>query len=177
MENQHDIFNEKLVARIPTWKTVLAKTGIVLLAAAIIVFAVLTLLSLRNVVGYFFPFVVVGAGYGAWFLVRRFNIEYEYSITNDSMDIDKIIAQSSRKNLLTMDLHFIEEAGPADGAAFARVKEMDFDSIADYTSHVQAPGRWYIIYSQDGKRNLIFLEPSEKMIRSFRTYAPNALPR
>ena len=171
----NDFYSEKLVAKIPTWKTVLAKTGIVLAAAAVIVFAVMTLFTLRSAFGYFFAFVVVGAGYGAYYLVRILNTEYEYIIVNDSMDIDKITAKASRKTLLTVDLHTVEEYGEADERAFSRLKDMDFAKVQDFTSHVQAPGRWYLIYSDNGNRSMLFLEPNDKMLSGFRMFAPGAI--
>ncbi|MBR3692355.1 MAG: hypothetical protein IKL89_06615 [Clostridia bacterium] len=172
-----DIFNEKLVARIPIFKIILLKTLIVLTAAGIIIFACMTLLTLKSIFSYFFAIVVTGTGYGAWFLIKQLNVEYEYAVTNDSLDVDKIIAQARRKTVVSMSIREIEEAGPADELGLARVKNYDFAKIEDCTSHVQAPGRWYIVYSVDGAKHLLFIEPNEKMIQSFRTYAPGAVQK
>ncbi len=170
-----EIFNEKIVARVPTFKIIAAKTGIILLAAAIIVFAVLTLFTLKSAFGAFFAFVVVGAGYGAWFLVRQLNVEYEYSVAVDDLYIDKIVARSRRKRVLSLDIHKIEEAGEANEEGLARVENMEFGSISDYSSHVQAPGRWYVVYSADGARHMFFFEPNPRMLQSFRQFAPAAM--
>ncbi|MBR6556338.1 MAG: hypothetical protein IKT60_02795 [Clostridia bacterium] len=172
-----DIFNEKLVARIPTFKILMLKTLIVLAAAGIIVFAFMTLFTIKSAFSYLFAFVVTGAGYGAWYLVKQLNVEFEYAVTNSTLDVDKIIAQARRKSVVSMDIHNIEEAGPADEIGLERVKNYDFAKIVDCTSHVQAPGRWYIIYSDNGAKTLLFIEPNEKMIRSFRTYAPGAVEK
>ena len=72
-----DIFNEKLVARIPTFKILLLKSLIVLAAAGIIVFAVMTLFTIKSAFSYLFAFVVTGAGYGAWYLVKQLNVEFD----------------------------------------------------------------------------------------------------
>lgn len=172
-----DIFNEKLVARIPTLRIVMLKSLVVLAAAAVIVLSVLTLFSFTSAFSFFFAFAVTGAGYGAWYLLRQFNVEYEYAVTNSAFEVDKIIAQSRRKKLVDIDLRGLEEAGPADEKGLARIEHLEFAKILDCTSHVQAPGRWYMVYSVDGAKHLLFIEPNEKMIQSFRTYAPGAVER
>ena len=49
--------------------------------------------------------------YGGWQLIVTFFVEYEYILTNFDLDIDKIINQSSRKRLCTIDLHKVTEYG------------------------------------------------------------------
>lgn len=49
--------------------------------------------------------------YIGWQLTVRFLIEYEYIITNFDLDIDKIVNQSTRKRLCTVDLHTVSEYG------------------------------------------------------------------
>lgn len=53
--------------------------------------------------------------YGGWQLIVRFFVEYEYILTNFDLDIDKIVNQSSRKRLCTIDLHKVTEIGEVTG--------------------------------------------------------------
>ena len=92
-----DTFFEQLVSIRKTAKTWLALFGITL-AALIISIAVLLFL------GSFGLLLVAAAFYGAYRLYKFFFIEYEYIITNGTMDVDKIIAKSSRKRELSFEL-------------------------------------------------------------------------
>lgn len=42
-------------------------------------------------------------GFGIW-LAAGFGVEYEYILTNNEMDIDKIIGKRKRKRLITIDI-------------------------------------------------------------------------
>ena len=60
---------------------------------------------------FFFPLlgalsaiVIIGILYGAWWLSTKFNVEYEYIVTNEDMDVDKIINKSARKRLASITL-------------------------------------------------------------------------
>ena len=50
------------------------------------------------------PIVIFGVLFGAYKLSGTFNIEYEYIITNGTMDVDKIINKNSRKRMTTFEL-------------------------------------------------------------------------
>ena len=89
-----DTFFEQIVTIRKTAKTWLALFGITLAA---LILACLAFLFL----GSFGLLIVAAIFYGAYRLYMFFFIEYEYIITNGSMDIDKIIAKNSRKRLLS----------------------------------------------------------------------------
>lgn len=52
--------------------------------------------------------------YGAIKLATFFNVEYEYSVTNGSFDIDKIINKSSRKHLISTTVDSFESFSKYD---------------------------------------------------------------
>ena len=94
-----DTFFEQIVRIKKTGKAVAAILGIWILAlflcAALILFPVLRALTL---------IIICGILFGAFKLSSLFNIEYEYIITNGTLDIDKIINKSSRKRILSFEL-------------------------------------------------------------------------
>ncbi len=96
-----DTFFEQIVPIRKTGKTWAAFIGIWLLA--LILLAVCIFLSLF-VIGSFALLLAAGVIFGAYKLSSRFSIEYEYIITNGVMDVDKIIAKSSRKRMASFDL-------------------------------------------------------------------------
>ncbi len=52
---------------------------------------------------YMLIFGVVAVGYGEWKLLGTFYKEYEYIITNGTIDIDCIIAKQSRKRIISFE--------------------------------------------------------------------------
>lgn len=104
-----DTYSEQLVTRASTGadkaKKILISVGSILIATLLmwlsIVFAAYTLILL--------VFGVLGLGV---YLVSNMDVEYEYIITNDEMDIDKIIGRRKRKRLITIDLRSAEDFAP-----------------------------------------------------------------
>ena len=104
-----DIFKEFIVKKELTAGEKTSRMFIIIacvaLAAAFIMF---TLGTYFQVFGF-----VLGALslYFGWQIITKFFVEYEYIVTNYDLDIDKIINQSSRKRLITVDLHKVSEYG------------------------------------------------------------------
>lgn len=55
--------------------------------------------------------VLIAVCVGAYYLISSRNLEYEYSITNGDITIDKIINRRNRKRIVSMDAHDIEAMG------------------------------------------------------------------
>ena len=58
-----------------------------------------------------------GACWGAFKLIQRSSIEYEYIFTNGDLDVDKIIARSSRKRVASIKCATVERYGKYNPAA------------------------------------------------------------
>lgn len=96
-----DNFCEQLVARKRTngdiVKAVLIILAFGLVGCALIFFALISGLLLLIVIGMFL------IGLGVW-LAAGLSVEYEYIVTNNEMDIDKILGKRKRKRMITVDL-------------------------------------------------------------------------
>ena len=85
-----DTFFEQIISIRKTGKSIAAIVGVWLLA-----FILCFLLFLfSGYLGAFSFLLIAGALYGAFKLSCLFNIEYEYIVTNGTMDIDNIISKS-----------------------------------------------------------------------------------
>ncbi len=108
-----DTFFEQIVPIRKTAREFLILAGIWLAAGIVAFFGFIFLLR-------FGPIIALAAAgfifYGAFKLSQRFFIEYEYIITNGTFDVDKIIAKSSRKRVMSFDIadiSSIEKYNPA----------------------------------------------------------------
>ena len=167
-----DVFIEYMVKQQKTLKTFLLKALII--AGTIILALILLLFS--HALG-MFSFVavlfVVGSFYGAYFLVTSLNLEFEYSITNGEMDVDKIIAQRKRQRLISVRWRNVE--------AFGRYKPSEHTgkSSAEKIFACDNPGNdnlWYCItrVPQKGQVFLVF-NANEKMLEAIKKYLPKPL--
>ena len=94
-----DTFFEQIIPIRKKATAILAIVGIWFLAVIISAAA-----FLYPILGALTALLVLGILYGAFKLTTKFNIEYEYIITNGTFDVDKIINRSSRKRMLSIEL-------------------------------------------------------------------------
>ena len=82
------------------------KKGLIL-AGGIFMVLVLTVSSLlmlgHSLISFVGLILAAGAGYGTFFLLQSMNVEYEYTFTNGTLDVAKIIAKKRRKEILSVD--------------------------------------------------------------------------
>ena len=113
-----DEFAEQLVKKYHSTKDDVKKAIIIVVATAI------TIVSLLLVfMG--FPLALVLPVCAIWasvYLLKMLNVEYEYSCTNGSLDIDKILGQNQRKSMLTVEVRSFTAYGKV-----GTVKESDED--------------------------------------------------
>lgn len=108
-----DTFGEQLIKKKMTGSDIakigcLAVGGLVLASACMVLsftsgFMVLTL-------------VAVGVLFGLVWLISGMGCEYEYIVTNEDLDIDKISGKRKRKRLITLKLNCAEAFGVYDGS-------------------------------------------------------------
>ena len=91
------------------------KPAEIAMTLGIIIAAIVVILLARLFVMPLFPpfglILILGACFGAYKLISMTSIEYEYIFTNGDLDIDKSIAKSSRKRVVSIKCSSIERWG------------------------------------------------------------------
>lgn len=162
-----DNFHECLVVKKPSGADTAKKVGIVLLALLLSAAAMIFLMVI-------FPlniFAVIGIFYAAYYLSGNFSVEYEYIITNDEMDIDKIIGKRKRKRLITAPIGKLERFGKIEDApalpnGFTTVMAADGTDTADFFCDFN--------HQSFGNVRIIFT-PDEQTVSSISENLPNVL--
>lgn len=153
-----DTYSEQLVKKTMTSMDSLKKTlffagGVILAIALLILTFTLS------------PFILLAVAveiYGIYWFMTGTNVEYEYIVTNGEIDIDKIISQRKRVNLLSVCAKEITDFGVYDN--------QDFDG----TTISAVGGEEQIMYadfksSKYGKCRLMFA-PNEKTLESIKPF-------
>ena len=149
-----DTFFEQIVPIRKTGKAWALFIGLWLLA--LILVAVCIVLSMFFI-GSIGLLLVAGVIFGAYKLSSRLSLEYEYIITNGVMDIDKIIAKSSRKRMASFDLANVDRlekynpnAKPVGNFAKTVIACNEFDGDAYLmVITVEGKGSTLVVFSPD----------------------------
>ena len=156
-----DTFVEQIVTIKKTSKTLIAYIIIALLTVSLM--TVLTML-----VGSLFVVVDALILFGAYKLYSMLSIEYEYIITNSSMDIDKIIYKSSRKRVVSFDLTAVTRIEKYTGTLPADITKDCF--IACNKTDENA---YVVYYKEEGKPQRTFVfAPNEKVVSAMKNFLP-----
>ncbi|MBQ6848052.1 MAG: hypothetical protein IJO62_03960 [Clostridia bacterium] len=163
-QNSMATYAEQIVAIKKTGGAVAAVFGIWLLALVLIILLLLFNIPLNLLLCF-------GVAYGAFWLTCRFNVEYEYIITNGIVDIDKIVNKSNRKRVMTFDLRNTTRLEKYNPAAIIGInqKEILFACNKDANSYFISVDK-----PSGGSVNLVFA-PNEKLQKEICKTAPRFL--
>ena len=121
-----------------------------------------------------FP-LIIGYFIGAWWITQRFNIEYEYILTNDELDVDKIMSGRARRRMLTVSVKNFDKFGAAEGKEFEMAMNDSSISVKfDASESKYSEGRYFAIFNNKrGERMMLIFNPTQKMLEAFRRYNPS----
>lgn len=122
----------------------------------------------------FFPpalfLALVGVCAAAYFIITSRNLEFEYSVTNGDLTIDKIVNRRKRKRVVSLDLHNVEEMGKYSAEAH-RSKSYAKRYMTAQTD--DGRGGWYLCARQPQTGNvLVVFDPEEKVLNAVKPFLP-----
>ncbi len=169
-----DIFCEYIVKKKKETSDYLKILGVIvgaLLVSYLIVGAIYSFLTF--LAGFSFVFVI-GVFYYAYKLIRNSSIEYEYILTNNELDIDKIIAKSARKRMLTVNFREIELCANIHDES----KSAEYNNIADktllkYYGEKDAENVYFVDFYDGNKNVRLLFQPNEKIINGIKAQNPS----
>ncbi len=134
------------------------------------------LMSMVNTMSFSLIAVISTVVFGgiAFLLYRnkdRLHTEYEYTLTGSDMDFAAVYGNVRRKHLMALSLKLVEASGRAEGPDFERYNSMQDIKKIDYTLNNESQ-KVYLFYIKEGAKNLLLLEPSEKLTALLRKYNP-----
>ncbi len=114
--------------------------------------------------------VIAAIWYGATYLIRRKNIEYEYTLTNNILDIDRIFAKKTRKRITSIDIAKVDYIRP--------IEEQDYEKNPALLDHFlceckESKNTYVLVFARDGKVHRVFFTPNEKMKKNLKQLNPS----
>ena len=164
-----DIFVEQIIQRKHSGTDYLMYVGLSL------AFLVICFLGLF-VIPMFGFLVIIAAGYGMYWLVTSRNLEFEYSVTNGDLTIDRIVNRQRRKRMISFDVKDAEAMGKYK-AVDHQSKHYDKKFFASLKPDGSDEGAWYITVrsAKYGGLCLVVFSPEERVIDSIRPFLPRQL--
>ena len=151
-----DHYNEQMIQKQTEPKDIITRILIAIGTALIIAVCVFAALMFG-----FLPLIVIAAGavYLSYLLFSGTFVEYEYIVTNNDLDIDKITGKRKRRRLVTVKLNTVKQWGEYTGG--------EGGDVAATVMATDATGydAWYLIADHDklGKIMVIFT-PSQETV-------------
>ncbi|MCL2363132.1 MAG: DUF6106 family protein [Defluviitaleaceae bacterium] len=154
-----DVFKEQIIKRKPSVRDIALRALIVVVTVIIVIVALIMLAS----IGVLIAFAI---GFGAYYLMSFFNVEYEYIFTNGDLDIDVIYSKSRRKRLFSGNVKSFDIMCHLEDKM--RIGEFSgAQAMLDYSSGTPSENTYAFLALHNGKRTKIIIEPNEKMLKAF----------
>ncbi len=169
-----DVFLERLVKKRTETSDILLYVGILLgivvvsgigFVLGFLVFGVPTLTLL----------IAAAAVFGGYKLISMRMLEYEYSLTNGYVAVDKIMNRSTRKRMTAFECDSCEDIGPYAGNE-ERLKNRSFDTRIFATEFGDHRGSWYmIVRGKNTGKTLVVFDPDEEFQEALKKFIPRQL--
>lgn len=157
-----DTYIEQMVKRVTPLYLVIAKWMLIVLEC----FIILTGLMFFDVI---VLIIATALGFGVYFLVRRWDLEYEYIYQNGELVIDKIMSKASRKRVCAVDVQSMElmfkGTDHPEARAFRDLK------VKNFTTRCHEDRVYTIVVG--GSQNVkVLFEPNEEIVAAIRMMVP-----
>ncbi|MDR1060534.1 MAG: DUF6106 family protein [Clostridiales bacterium] len=166
-----DAFIEKLVMKRKRGTDYMVSFGIVTLSF-IVAIAILVIAS--SYIGQIALILAIAVVYLGFRFQSRTSVEFEYLVTNGALDVDKIIAQRKRVRIFSGDCREFDAMG--------KVKSRNHGPHITNGAQVIFAGTdmgsddlYFASLSYKGKKTVLYFEPDQRMLDSFRRFIPKKL--
>lgn len=138
----------------------------------ILSFVLLLMGGLANLIMFAFAIVCGLICAFFYFMAQHSKIEYDYTLTNGTLDIAKIINDKNRKKLVSVDVPSILEMQPITSNNFRRffndrsVKKVNM--FLNKGTHL-----YYMAINKEGQKVVIVFEPDQQLVEYMKIFNPD----
>ena len=110
----------------------------------------------------------------AYFLCTQLNVEYEYALTNDEIDIDRIVNCSKRQRMANFKIREIEDIAPYNPSVHVTDKANSKNVYIGCDPAIGEPLAFRIRHPRNGYYTLV-LTPNDEFRAGMKRYLPYQL--
>lgn len=166
-----DVFIEKLVSPKSTAVEIILKIMIILTTIVIVLLVNALALFLAYEFVFFSTVISAGLVYLAYRIIISIRSEFEYSITNDELTVERIIAKRKRKIVFGGSCKDFTTICPIDDPDYLNIVKKS-GAVYDYSSGRGKEPVWLFAIFQNGINKLVLFDYDERFIDVFKRYNP-----
>lgn len=156
-----DLYTESIIRK----KPIPGGTGLLVILGVIA--GISLLLGSVNML-FWIPALLFGGA--AFLLWRNTDVEYEYILTGNILDIDKVMRGSYRKSLVSIDLNHSILIAPLGSPALERHAKL---GILNYTDRISQENVYVLVCVAKNDRKRVMLQLEPKMLTSLKKQIPD----
>lgn len=167
-----DTFFEQLILRKRNSAEIIIQSLIIFFGIALIlIMLVIAFLGIAGPFSSLFIPIAFGVGAALYFIRNNFHVEYEYSLTNEYFDIDKIIGKRKRKRLISTRCVDFQEFGDYNKNK-DNLRNRKFDTTV-FAANIGVEQLFYAVL-RHGKFGLtiIVMQPDNRIKGAFKKFIP-----
>ena len=115
---------------------------------------------------------IAGVIYGMYYLITSVNIEYEYILTNNELDIDSIMNTKRRKRLTTVNIRQIESWGKIGEKGAENYFENKSVKKIYACEDINDAETYFLVFYHDDDKNMLLFNPNEKILQRIERLNP-----
>lgn len=139
--------------------------GIVFLCTAIIAID-LFCFAFISIAVMLMPLILIASGFAIYYIIKYSQIEFEYILVNDELDIDKIMGKIKRKKVIAVKKSNIISFDKVTSNDYQRYKKQT-NKLIRAASDQYSQENYYIALS-DNTKTLIILDRNDSIYRALR---------
>ena len=175
MKKEIDSFIEYMIKAKKTGPVIFRQILIVFGCIFVLMAVTFVFLILPPVAINFWPIFMAGVIYLAYRLLASLDVEYEYILTNGELDVDKITNKKRRKRLMTIHCKSFTAFAKVGDKEFLSEENGEFSKVIDASAKSSALEDYYAVFYKNGQKIQLIFNPTQKMIESFKIYAPRVV--
>ena len=119
--------------------------------------------------------LIAGTWYGTVKLIARRNVEYEYTLTGNTLDIDAIYARKKRQNVLSVKIRDFDICAPCADEAYTS-QYLDVHRIKFHYMLASTEMNYFSYFADfryNGEWVRLIFEPTHSMLKAMKSINPN----
>ncbi|MBR5613944.1 MAG: hypothetical protein IKW64_01395 [Clostridia bacterium] len=158
-----EIFVEEMVAKKKTAAFFARTLGLVAACFVAVMFLMTVVTALVPAFAPFVFLVSAAAVYGTYILITAGNVEFEYSLVNNEIDVDKIMSRRKRKRLTTANLRELEAFGTKANPDYERYLKDPSAKKIFACEDKNADNVFFLVYNENTLKKMLIFSPGEKI--------------
>ena len=123
--------------------------------------------------GIFWLLLVCAVIYIAYLLISKQFVEFEYTLTNDDLDIDRITAKRRRRRILSVNCKAFDVLAAVNDPEHNRMmQDKSIKKVIMAASSPYSENAYFALFTKDSVPTLLIFEPTAQMLGTFKVFNP-----